>query len=430
MKPRKIIILEKILRLMAEMVLLRHKPKVIGITGSVGKTSTKAAVFAVLCSKFNVRENQKNYNNEIGIPLTIIGASSGGKNLFKWIWILVKWIITLLNPRYPEILILELGVDRPGDMAYFMSFIHPDISIITNISASHIEYFGTVDNIAKEKGILVESLKWDGYALLNGDDEKALAISNRTKSQVITFGKNEKHVIGASGIIYNYQADAPQGISFKLNYDGKNIPIRLKNILAEHQVYAALAAVGVGIIFKMNLVEIASSLESLRSPAGRMNLLEGENGTFLIDDTYNASPVSTIAAIDVLAQMKANRKVAILGDMLELGEQTKNGHREVAKKIFDCNVDMFIAVGSRMQSAIDELVALGYKNKIMQFDDTMQAVEKINHVFQQGDFILIKGSQGMRMEKIVAGLLKNADDSEELLCRQSKEWRRKPFKKP
>lgn len=431
MKSKKLIILEKILRLMAKAVLLRHKPKIIGITGSVGKTSAKSAVFAVLSAKFDVRENQKNYNNEIGIPLTIIGVSSGEKNIFKWIWVFLKWIFVLVFPKYPEILILELGVDRPGDMTYFMSFISPMIGIVTNISSSHIEYFGSVDNIAKEKGILIEKLGSDGFALLNGDDEKALATAKITKAQVITFGQGEKNIIGASGIVFNYQDNIPQGLSFKLNYDGKNIPIRLRNILAVHQVNAALAAVGVGIIFKMNLVEIGSALETLKSPSGRMNLLEGKNGIFLIDDTYNASPVSTVAAIDVLSKLNAKRKIAILGDMLELGDLSEGGHEEVGRKIFDCKIDMFIAVGSRMKRAVEELVALGYpQESIMHFDDPMQAIEKISNLFIEGDFVLIKGSQGMRMEKIVEKLLKNSNESETLLCRQSSQWKKKIFLKP
>lgn len=431
MKSTQIVLLEKILKLMAQVVLLRHKPKVIGITGSVGKTSAKTAVFAVLSTKFDVRENQKNYNNEIGIPLTIIGAPSGGKNIFIWLWVFIKWIVTLINPKYPEILILELGVDRPGDMSYFISFIKPLVAIVTNISSSHIEYFNSVENIAKEKGVLVESVLPEGFVLLNGDDEKALAMRSRTKARVITFGKSESNKIGASGIVFNYQDEIPQGISFKLSFDGKNIPIRLRNILAIHQVYAALAAIGAGTIFKMNLVEIGSALESLRSPAGRMNLLEGVGGSYLIDDTYNASPVSTLAALDVLSQLNAKRKIAVLGDMLELGNQSEHGHREVARKIFDSKINTFIAVGSRMVSAVEELVSLGFpRENVMHFDDPIQAVEKISGLFGDGDFILIKGSQGMRMEKIVAQLLDEPQKAKHLLCRQSPEWLKKPFVKP
>lgn len=151
MKSRKILFLENVLRWMAMLVLKQRKPTVVAITGSVGKTSAKDAIYSVLSAKFSVRENQKNYNNEIGIPLTIIGAESGGRNVFKWLWVFLRWLLALILPGYPKILVLELGIDRPGDMAHFMSFIHPKVSVVTNVSASHLEFFSTVERIAKEK---------------------------------------------------------------------------------------------------------------------------------------------------------------------------------------------------------------------------------------------------------------------------------------
>lgn len=431
MKSKKLIFLEKILRLMAIAVLKRHKPKVVAITGSVGKTSSREAIFTVLSYRYNVRENQKNYNNEIGIPLTIIGAESGNKNIFKWMWVFLKWLFILMFPFYPEILVFELGVDRPDDMKYFMSFIHPMVGVVTNVSLSHIEFFNTVENIAKEKRILVESLSPDGYAILNTDEELVMEMSNRTKANVLTYGLNENATVNASNLIYNYENESPEGISFKLNYDGKNVPIRLKNLLASHYVYPALAAVSVGIIFKMNLVDIAQAIESFRAPLGRLNLLSGIKGSYIIDDTYNASPISTIAALGVLGQLRAKRKIAVLGDMLELGDQMQSGHKEVGKKIFSENIDAFIAVGNRMQHAVDQLIMLGFpEQNILQFNDPEKAAEKISQFIKEGDFILVKGSQGMRMEKIVEKIIADNAQAEKLLCRQNKEWKKKPFVKP
>ncbi|MDD5396870.1 MAG: UDP-N-acetylmuramoyl-tripeptide--D-alanyl-D-alanine ligase [Candidatus Moranbacteria bacterium] len=431
MKSKKIIFLEKLLRLMAVVVLKRHKPKIVAITGSVGKTSTKAAVFAVLSSKFSVRENQKNYNNEIGIPLTIIGAGSGGRNVFKWLGIFLKWLFVIIFPGYPEILILELGVDRQGDMKHFMSFIQPMVGVVTNVSLSHIEFFKTVENIAKEKRVLIESIKQDGWAILNADDENTLKMGNNTQAQVMTFGLAENAKVGASHVVYNYQENLPEGISFKLNYDGKNIPVRLRHILAGHYVYAALVGVAAGVVFKMNLIDIAQALENFHSPAGRMNLIQGANGSFIIDDTYNASPISTLAALNVLNELKGQRKIAILGDMLELGDSTEEGHREVAKKIFAQRADVFMAVGDRMKFAVAELIALGFPAaNIFQFDDPENAGKKIAEMLSVGDLVLVKGSQGTRMEKVVEKILANPSDRENLLCRQSIEWRKKPFIKP
>ena len=431
MKSKKLMFLEKLLRFMAMVILKRHKPKIIAITGSVGKTSTRAAVFAVLSSKYYVRENQKNYNNEIGIPLAIIGVESGGKNLLKWAWIAIRWFFILIFPKYPEILVFELGVDRPDDMKYFMSFIHPIVGIITNISLSHIEFFKTVENIAREKRILVESLATDGYAVLNADDELVIEMSNHTKAQVLTYGLDENATANASNPIYNYEENKPAGISFKLNYDGKNIPIRLKNLLASHYVYAALAAVSVGTIFKINLVDIARALEPLRAPTGRLNLLEGIRRSYIIDDTYNASPISTLAALSVLGQLEAKRKIAVLGDMLELGEQTEIGHRDVGRKVFSTKIDIFIAVGERMQYAIEQLIALGFpRANILHFNDPSSAAEKVSQIVREGDFVLVKGSQGMRMEKVVEKIIADPSQAKKLLCRQNKEWKKKPFIRP
>lgn len=431
MKSKKLLFLEKLLRFMAVTVLKRYKPKIVAVTGSVGKTSTRDAIFAVLSSKYRVRKNQKNYNNEIGIPLTIINAESGNKNIFKWAWVFLKWIFTLLFPKYPEILVFELGVDRPGDMKYFMSFIHPFVGVVTNVSLSHIEFFNTVENIAKEKRILVESLDPDGYAVLNADEDLVMEMKNKTKAQIITYGLSENASVNASNLIYNYEENNPEGISFKLNYEGKNIPIRLKNLLALHYVYAALAAVSVGTVFKMNLVDIAQALEPLRAPLGRLNLLQGIKGSYIIDDTYNASPISTISALGVLGQLKARRKIAVLGDMLELGEQTELGHREVGKKIFSEKIDAFVAVGKRMHYAVKEMIALGFpRENILQFDDPETAAEKIFQFVKESDFILVKGSQGMRMEKIVEKLITDPSQAEKLLCRQNKEWKKIPFMEP
>ncbi len=431
MKPKKILFLESLLRLMVVAVLKRHKPSIIAITGSVGKTSAKDAIFQVLSSKFSVRENQKNYNNEIGIPLTIIGAESGGRNIFKWLLVIYKWAATLISSNYPKILVLELGVDRPGDMAHFMSFIVPMIGVVTNVSASHLEFFSTVEKIAKEKSVLVKSLNETGFAVLNVDDELVSQMEKNVKATTLTLGFNQGAAINASNLKYNYQENMPDGMSFKLNYDGKNIPIRLKNILAGHYVYAALAAVAAGIVFKMNLVEIAQSLENLKSPNGRMNLLEGSNGSYIIDDTYNASPVSTSAALDTLFQLQTQRKIAVLGDMLELGSESQTGHLEVLKKAFHLKIDLLLIIGKRMEDAAKQLVIEGFPaEKIMTFAEHKEMVFALQDIVKQGDFILVKGSQGMRMEKVVAGILANPKDGKKLLCRQNREWRKKAYLTP
>lgn len=432
MKSKKLQLLEKLLRFMAAAVIRKHKPRIVGITGSVGKTSTKEAVFLVLSSKYNVRKNLKNYNNEIGIPLTVIGAESGGRSVFKWLLAFLKWIMLIILPvKYPEILVLEMGVDHPGDMKYLTSFIPAEAGVLTNISSSHLEFFKDIEQIAKEKGRLVESLPEEGAAILNADDEMVLSLREKTRVKVITYGFSESAQVKATDVVFNYIEGEPGGLSLKLNYEGKVIPTRLNNLLARHQVYSVLAAIAVGIHFKVNLVDTVESLSSYISPPGRINLIKGIKNSFLIDDTYNASPISTLAALDILGEIKAQRKIVVLGDMLELGKDLERGHRSVARRVSDIKADLFFAVGERMEIAVKELQKSGYPlDRIFYFEDPVLAGKKLQQVIKAKDLVLIKGSQGMRMEKIVEEVMAEPQDAEKLLCRQDKKWRNKPFVKP
>ncbi len=425
--------MEKVLRLMAMAVLKRHKPIIVGITGSVGKTSAKEAIFLVLSKKFNVRKSEKNYNNEVGIPLTVIGCETGGRSIFLWLGIFLKWMYTVVfDAKYPEVIIVELGIDRPGDMEYLASFISPSIGVITNVSSSHIEFFGSLEKIAKEKGVLVENLPSNGFAILNADDANVMEMQKRTKANVVTYGFSEGAMLRADMIVYNYDDNQkPDGISFKLEHEGNNIPVRLRNILAPHQIYSALAAIALGMTFKINLLEGAMALEEFRSPQGRMNLLPGIKNTFLIDDSYNASPVSTLAALDVMDTLGAKRKFVVLGDMLELGEETEKGHKQVVRKVLEINADTLVIVGKRMRRAVKEVVDASFsERKIFSFDDPETAGRKVQDLMREGDLVLIKGSQGMRMEKIVEEVMAEPQRAGELLCRQSKDWKKMKFTNP
>lgn len=432
MKPKRIIYLEKILRFMAKVILAKYKPIIIGITGSVGKTSSKEAVFSVLSSKFKTRKNEKNYNNEIGLPLTIIGSESGNGSILKWMKIFLKWTSQVIFPfKYPKILVLEMGIDRPGDMDYLMSFIKPKVGIITNVSGSHLEFFKNVEHIAREKGKLIKNLPEDGMAILNADIDNVFSLKDKTKTPSLLFGIGEKSEVRASNISFNFNNFEPQGISFKLNYEGKFIPIRLPFILAPHLIYAALSAISIGIFFKINLVDIASALEKFRPPIGRMNLLKGASGSFIVDDSYNSSPTSALAALEVLKNLKALRKIVALGDMLELGEDSDLGHREVLKRAFSNGATIFFLVGDRMKKAAEEL-DLGGKisAKLFLFDDPELLGEELRKILREGDLVLAKGSQGMRIEKTVIRIMENPEEAEKLICRQSKDWLKKTYIKP
>lgn len=431
-KSKKLKILEAILRWMAMVVLKKYNPQIIGITGSVGKTSAKEAVFLVISEKFRTRKNIKNYNNEIGVPLTIIGAESGNKSIFKWQKVFFKWLAVVVLPlEYPEVIVLEMGVDRPGDMKRLTDFIPVKIGIVTVISSSHLEFFKGIDQIAKEKEKIIEALPPEGIAILNADDELVFRMKKGAESEVILYGFSENAQVRATNVVNIFENGKPQGLSFKLDYQGKSVPVRLPHIIASHQIYAVLAGVSAGIAMKINLVDIAKALGNFSPPPGRMNLLAGADGSAIIDDTYNSSPRSAIAALETIEKMESLRKIAVLGDMLELGKEEEAGHKEVARKIFTLNADMFFAVGDRMKMAILELERLGYaEEKIFWFENPGEAGIKLLEKIKPGDLILVKGSQGMRMEKIVEKIIAEPIKARKFLCRQSSDWWKKPYNKP
>ena len=435
-EPKKMVFLKSALRTMARLVLKKYNPRIISVTGSVGKTSAKEAIFAVLASQYRVRRSEKNYNNEIGLPLTIIGTESGKNSIRSWLVVFLKWLVVIILPiEYPEILILEMGADRPGDIKYLTDFVESSVGVVTEISFSHIEFFKNLESVAREKISLVKTLDSGALAVINIDNPDIAKLQDQIKARLITFGFSGKADMRATDVFLNC-ADGREirGLSFKLNYKGTILPVRLNNVLARHQIYSALVAAAVGVEFGLNLVEISGLLSNFLSPPGRLNLIKGIKNTLIIDDTYNSSPASALAALEVLRGIsdsggKNTRKIAVLGDMLELGSETERSHQSVAKKFLEIKGDIFLAVGERMKFAVAELE----KNKvnpqnIFSFTSPMEAGRKLQEILKERDIILVKGSQGMRMEKVVEEIMAEPQKDRELLCRQNKEWKEKPFR--
>lgn len=420
-------LIQKTLKVLGKSVLKKYQPDIIGITGSVGKTSTKEAIYAVLSPNFNVRRNIKNYNNEIGLPLTIIGANSGGRSPIGWLKVIFKAVklILIKDSNYPKILILEMAVDHPGDMKYLTELVSCKIGVVTNISGVHLEHFKSIDKIAKEKGILISHLDKNGWGVLNMDNDHVLAMNKLAKSRIITYGFNKKADVMAHEVNISQGIEGDiKGLSFKLSYDGSTVPILLPHILGEHLIYSALAGVAIGIIYKMNLIDISQNLMNFSAPKGRMNIIDGIKGTVIIDDTYNASPESMVAAINAMGKIKTKHdKYAILGDMLELGEFTEEGHKTVAKAIVATDIDYLFTVGERAKIIASEARRLKMnKDKIVSFASNLVAGKFTQDRIKQGDFVLIKGSQGTRMEKAVKEIMAEPLRVKELLVRQEKPW--------
>ncbi len=419
--------LEQILRFVAVLVLKKYRPRIVGISGSVGKSSTKEAIALVLSVAYFVRKSEGNYNNEIGVPLTILGVKSPGRSFFGWLRVAFRSVALIVFPcRYPEVLVLEMAVDRPGDMEYLLRFVPVSVGVLTRIGESHLEHFKSVSAIAREKGRLVTKLSEEDIAILNADDARVLALREKTRAKVFTYSVSGEAMV--SGEHYAFDERTGMGLSFKLRYEGTSIPVRLPHIVGEHLVSSALAAVATGLALKMNPVEILSALERFESLPGRMRLLAGKRGTLLIDDSYNASPDSVRAALTTLMRLRAKRKIVVLGDMLELGPDADIFHAGLAEELLPMGCSGVFLIGRKARVLGEALLSRGFSSsRIFFYENPEAAGLALSEFLSEGDVVLIKGSRGMRMEKVVECVMEHPEDASKLLCCQSPEWRAKPF---
>jgi len=425
-------LLQIILKYCAKLILAKYQPDIIGITGSVGKTSAKEAIRQVLSHSFRVRASSKNYNNEFGLPLTIIGSLTAGRSLGGWALVFLKVIKLLIakDQNYPQIIILEMGIDRPGDMDYLNSIVQLKIAILTLIGTSHMEFFGSRDNIAKEKAKIFNNLQSGGWAIINADDDFTAKIIPNVKNKVLTFGFDQEADVAASNIICTFQdaedINSLAGINFKLKYQGSYIPMLLPRVISYSAIYAALVGASVGFLYEMNGIAIAEQLKLFTPPKGRMNLIAGMNNSMIIDDTYNASPQSTKAALEIVGQINntiINNKWLVLGDMLELGKDSNQEHQTIGQVIATIPKAKLLTIGQEAQAigqgARAENMA---EQNIKHFTNQAELIVYLQNNIQAGDLILVKGSQGSRMERISQALLANPKQAKDLLVRQEEDW--------
>lgn len=415
-------ILYFILKTLAKSVIVKYRPQIIAITGSVGKTSTKEAIFSVLKDKFNVRSANKNFNNEVGIPLTILGQeNSPGKNILAWLWIFIKALKLLIinDSNYPEILVLEMGADKPGDISYLTSIVRPNIAIITAIGTSHLEFFKSLKNIIKEKSSILDRLDHDGLAILNNDDINLEKVIANCKNKVMTFGKSEDSDVKITDIRISAK-DNIYGTNFKLSYCGAEVPMFLPYVLGWQHAQAAAVATTVALHLGMNLVTVGQELLKYKPAKGRTNLIRGIKDTWIIDDTYNASPQSAKVALDILADFPiAGRKIAIMGDMLELGSLSEEGHREVGRELVRLGINYLYVVGERSRDIARGAREAGLdKDKIYHFPYTKEAGIFLQERVKTNDVILVKGSRGAKMEQVVYEIMAKPWLAKELLVEQ------------
>lgn len=419
------------LRLLTRLIIKKYHPEVVGITGSVGKTSTKESATTVLRSRFNVRSSVKNYNNEIGLPLAVIGIDkTPGRSLWGWLRVFCVAFKLLIkkDPNYPEILVLEMGADKPGDIRYLTNIAPCTVGVLTYISHAHTEFFKTIKKIAQEKKQIITHLNTDGLAIINYDNEMVMQQATTTKAEVMTYGLGEGADLRATdiNIIYDETTGWPKGLNFKINYKGSVVPGFLPGFIAEHLISSALAGLCVGTYFGLNLVEGIEALKKQKPLPGHMCLIPGIKNTFLIDDTYNSSPAPADSALTTLKQIILKpeaRRYAVLGDMLELGPETVNSHRAIGFRVAELGIDFLVTVGEASKVTAAAAIEAGLdRDHVASFSNSVEAGKFLQEKIKENDLILIKGSQGVRMEKIVKELMAEPLEAPNLLVRQDGNW--------
>jgi UDP-N-acetylmuramoyl-tripeptide--D-alanyl-D-alanine ligase len=439
---KKIVLL--LLSLEARLTVARYKPHIIAVTGSVGKTSTKDAIYEVVAEGAYVRKSQKSFNSEIGLPLTILGRPNAWNNPFKWVLNLLDGLLLIaVGSRYPEWLVLEVGADRPGDIKKVATWLPVNIAVITRLPEVpvHVEFFESAEQVVEEKAALINALLPDGTLVLYADDARAEEFKKRAAGKkIITFGFASGADVRAEDTTILFESGTehwPIGMSTRLTIDGVSVPIEVEGAIGTHTLLPALAAVAVGVALGKAPSDIAHALKNYEPPQGRMHLVRGVKDTLIIDDTYNSSPAAVMAALDALkmigragqsAGIPPGRRIAVLGDMLELGRQSVDEHRKVgsyvAARASDGGaVDMLVTVGFRARDIAEAALDGGLaENAILQYEDSAQAGEELAALLQSGDCVLVKGSQSMRMERAVKEMMAEPERAGELLVRQDEEW--------
>jgi UDP-N-acetylmuramoyl-tripeptide--D-alanyl-D-alanine ligase len=356
----------------------RFTPRVIGITGSVGKTSTKEVTAAVLQRGFRTLKNPRSYNSENTLPIVLLGLAA-----------------------HHEVAVLEMGMYGPGEIALLCSLARPEIGIVTNVGPSHLERMGSIEAIQRAKSELVQALPPSGHAILNYDDPLVRAMAEVTPARPFFYGLDPAADLWADSI----ESRGLQGISFRAHYAGESVQLNLP-LIGRHSVHTALAAISAGLLLGLGWDAIVSGLCDEETQL-RLFSVPGHNGSNLIDDTYNASPASSLAALGLLAELDG-RRIAVFGDMLELGGVEEEAHRMVGARMAEV-AHLLVAVGARARWIAEEAAESGLPaERIWRVSSNDEAVELLRTLIEPEDYVLIKGSRGMGMERIVGALQQQA----------------------
>ncbi len=416
----------------------RDKPLIIGVAGSVGKTSTRSAVGIALGANekgSGVVMSDKNFNNDLGVPMTIFGSGMPGKSPAKWLGLLAKATLGAVGVTRlrAKTFVLELGTDRPGDMARLMKMVEPKIGVFTAIGPEHTEFFGSVENVAKEEAAIVSMLPQDGIAVYNSDDPRVKEICEQLTIKKTSFGRYEAPDVDLLEFEVNLDPVRTEasGVRLKFRIGHEDLNLTLTGTVGRPQALSVAAALAVVRATGGDLGQAVKRLVlDFHGMPGRMRLIPGIKRTWLIDDSYNSSPLAALSAIHDLLEFPVEagaKRIAALGDMLELGSLSEQAHLDMGKAAADSGLDLLVACGT-----LAHIVAKGAREagmpeeKVFTFAKSTDAGLFIQERLHEKDVVLIKGSQGTRMERITKELMARPDLAAKLLVRHTPDWLARP----
>lgn len=415
-----------VLTLEAKAILKKYRPKILLVTGSVGKTSAKDAAYSALSGSFFVRRSEKSFNSDIGVPLTILGVPNGWANPLQWLRNIIDGAsLIIMDAPYPKWLVMEVGADRPGDITKSLSWLKPDVVVATRFPtvSVHVEFYNAPSEVIEEELAPAHWLPEDGIFVLNADDKNALEARTRVGVKRITYGFGSDAMLKAMHVHVRSRNKVPTGLSFDLSYQGEHAHMALDNVAGRSHVYAVMAGVGAALGVGVSLSDATKQFLKHELPPGRMNLISGIRKSTIIDDSYNSSPVAAEEALRALSDIPhSGRRIAVLADMLELGSHSLPEHVRIGALV-PASADILVTVGVRARDIAKGAREAGMDPAtVIECDRGADAASQLVSLIQPGDVILVKGSQSMRMERVVKSLMARPERAKELLVRQDAEW--------
>ena len=357
---------------------LKYRTPVVALTGSNGKTTTKEMIAACLETTFPILKTKGNLNNLIGVPLTLLALT-----------------------EKERVVVLEMGMNVPGEIQRLTEIAEPDVGLITNIQTVHLEGMGSLERLKEEKGELYRRMRRDGTILVNQDDARVVDLASDYPGQKITLGIEHPADVMAKEV----RLKGAEGTSFTLILEGEVVEIHLP-LLGRHFIPNALSAMAVACLFGVKVKEAKKALENFQPFSMRMEVVPLQGGKTVINDAYNANPYSMEFALETLGEVKGKgRAIAVLGDMLELGNFTTEAHQRIGQKVSQLSIDFLLAMGEEAPVVVESAIRYGFPAERAQVVEShFEAVSLLRRIIQNGDWILVKGSRRMEMEKIVEGL--------------------------